>query len=317
MAAVKARILLWGIAGSGKSTTLATISAKLRPDLRGELRRVPTALDPTVYFETLPILLGPIGGVDSQIEIVALPGAEDQAMTRKQLLDAVDGLILVLDCSPERIEANWNAIAELRASLADYGQRLEDLPIVFQYNKRDRADPFAIEDLHRRVGIPQAAVFETIATTGHGVLAALTTLSKHVVRALRGQSPAPGGPVSTVESRDELRPDHENASSHEILEAAILAEGQNVEHSADAEPIDFDFSLPGTRTQPDWNAIADDPAKPEAVLGHDLRIVSLGQASLDAGGRVRIPLVLGDESGLTRSVVLRLHLESLLEDGGD
>ena len=39
MGEVNARIVLWGIEGSGKTTTLETIHAKLREDLRGDLRR--------------------------------------------------------------------------------------------------------------------------------------------------------------------------------------------------------------------------------------------------------------------------------------
>ena len=40
MSDVHARILLWGIEGCGKTTTLQTIHDKLRADLRGELRMV-------------------------------------------------------------------------------------------------------------------------------------------------------------------------------------------------------------------------------------------------------------------------------------
>ncbi len=188
MSEVNARILLWGLDGAGKRTTLATIHEKLRDDLRGDLRQEPTRLDPTVTYTCLPISLGNLGGVGTQIELVAVPGGADQKMTRKQLLDEVDGIVLVLDCSPERIGANFEAIDELRESLAAYGRTLETFPVVLQYNKRDVGDPFAIEDLHRRIGLAQAAVFETIATSGHGIMHTLTTISKHVVRARRGTS---------------------------------------------------------------------------------------------------------------------------------
>ncbi len=309
MAEVKARILLWGISGAGKSTALQTICAKLRPELRGELRQEPTALDPTVHYESLPILLGRMAGVESQIEVIAVPGSPDQAMTRKQLLDEVDGVVLVLDCAPERIEANWPAIEELRASLADYGRRLEDVPLVLQYNKRDIADPFAIEALHRRIGLDQAAVFETTATTGDGVLATLTTISKHVVRAHRNRLAGESGSSVSTGAPPAADP---NAASQNILEAAILAEGEG----GDAAEV-ASFELDRRGTSPDWQAIASDAAKPEAGLGHELRIVSVGQASLESDQAVRIPLVLGDDAGQTRSVVLSLRLDALPRDGSD
>ena len=46
MSDVHARILLWGIEGCGKTTTLQTIHDKLRADLRGELRQEPTRWRP-------------------------------------------------------------------------------------------------------------------------------------------------------------------------------------------------------------------------------------------------------------------------------
>lgn len=315
MSAVNARILLWGIEGSGKSATLETIHAKLRPDLRGTLRKEPTRLDPTVYYEALTITLGEIGGVSMQIEIIAVPGAPDQAMTRKQLLDEVDGIVIVLDTSAERIDANYKAIDELRASLAAYGRRLDALPVVLQYNKRDVADPFAIEELHRQVGLEQAAVFETIATSGHGILATLTTISKHVVRSRRAQGASDGRPSTALKTAVTAAAIEDSAGSpHEILEAAILAEADGEGPDELAKLVVLD---PSTGTQPDWNAISGNLAKPEGNLGADLRIVSVGQAALDTDGGVQLPLVLGDESGQTRTVVLTLRLDALVGEDSD
>lgn len=311
MGEAHARIVLWGLEGSGKSTTLRTIHARLRAESRGEIVRTPSRLDPTIHSESLSISLGEMGGKPMQIEVVAVPGAEDQAMTRKQLLDQVDGVILVLDCAPGRIEANASAIDELRSSLAAYGQRLDAFPIVLQYNKRDVADPFAIEALHRRIGLPQAAVFETIATTGHGVLPTLTTISKHVVR-LRRDATRPTPSPSTLPIQSSTPPPAAPPrTTHEILEAGILAEAESEwSRRDDAAELDFDRT-----TQPDWSAVQQELDKPDAALGGSLRIVSVGQASVDSGGALRLPLVLGDEQGQTRSLVLSLRLESRLADG--
>lgn len=323
MGEAHARILLWGIAGAGKSTTLHTIHARLRPESRGELVRQPSRLDPTVFAESLSISLGDLGGKAMQIELVAVPGAPDQVMTRKQLLDRVDGVVLVLDCAPDRIDANTGALDELRSSLAAYGQRIEALPLVLQYNKRDVADPFAIEALHRKLGLRDAAVFETIATTGHGVLPALTTISKHVVRQRRGGAESRSGTESRpARPAPVVAPVAAAARTHEILEAGILAEAESpsatgsglgvaASASPDALALDFDRT-----TQPDWNAVQRELAKPETELGAALRIVSAGQASVDAEGRLRLPLVVGDQAGATRSLVLELRLADLVGAGG-
>ncbi len=306
MGEAQARIILWGIEGAGKSTTLRTIHARLRPESRGDLIRLPSRLDPTVFAESLTISLGEMGGRAMQIEIVAVPGAADDAMTRKQLLDQVDGVILVLDCGPERIGHNIEAIDELKSSLAAYGQRFDALPIVLQYNKRDIADPFAIEALHRQIGLRDAAVFETIATTGHGILATLTTISKHVVRLRREGQPVahPNPPTATATAS---RP------THEILEAGILAEAAEAEASTGtraAPELDFERT-----TQPDWGAVQQELEKTDAGLGATLRIVSIGQGSVDAAGELRLPLVVGDETGQTRSLVLRLRLDASAGSG--
>ena len=98
-AQVNARILYWGIEDAGKLTSLAVVQAKLRADHRGVMREVPTRLDPSVSYAVLPITLGEIGGMQTQIELVCVPGTPEQAPTRKQLLDEVDGVVLVIEKS--------------------------------------------------------------------------------------------------------------------------------------------------------------------------------------------------------------------------
>ena len=119
------------------------------------------------------------------MQIVAVPGGAEHAHTRKQLLDRVDGLVIVVDVDPTRAEANAESIKELHEALGAYGRSLEELPFVVQYNKRDLGDPYAIEELHRRLQFGSAAVFETVATEGKGVLQVLSTISKGVIRSLR------------------------------------------------------------------------------------------------------------------------------------
>jgi hypothetical protein len=105
------------------------------------------------------------------------------------------------------------------------------------------------------------------------------------------------------------------ASSSEILEAAILAESEMIDDEGAIDAVEFDFSEP--MTQPQWGAPEDETPKPAQSSGEALRIVSTGTAQVDSEGSLRIPLVLGDESGKTHSVVLSLRLDTLLEDGND
>jgi len=167
---VNARIVFWGIEGCGKTSNLEAIYAKLRPDHRGEMRSLPTPLDPSATFEELPIELGEIAGVRTQIQLLTVPAGAAQAPTRKRILDEVDGIVLVIDARRDRVDANAACVDELRDLLADYGRTLRDIPLVVQYNKHDLADPYFMDELHRRLDLGGATVFETVATEQTGVL---------------------------------------------------------------------------------------------------------------------------------------------------
>jgi len=234
-AEVNARIVYWGCAGAGTSSNLAHVYRKLRADHRGELRTVPTALDPSVAYEILPISLGAIAGMQVRLQVVAVPGGPEHAPTRKQLLDRVDGVVLVVDCRPERIDANLEAFDELRRSLGAYGRTLDEVALVVQYNKRDAADEYTLEELHRKLDLRGAAVFEAVARDGRGVLQTLTTISKQVIRQLREQGvdgitapPEPPAPLPPVE---EGPPDEASGSLGDLRIAAVGSPRQTGERA--------------------------------------------------------------------------------------
>jgi signal recognition particle receptor subunit beta len=238
---VNARIVYWGVEGSGKSTCIRVIAEKLRSDHRGQLRAMPTGLDPTIAYEVLPIELGQVGGQQTRIQIVAVPGAAEHAPTRKQLLDQVDGVVFVIDAQRERIEENLASFAELRDSLAAYGRSLSDVPLVFQYNKRDLSDAFALEELHRKLDTRGVAAFESVATEGRAVLQALTTASKAVIRQLRFQEPAAAQPPEVSEPPAPLPAEEQTATPEPSLhiESSPGSERGLVLHSAgDPERVD-------------------------------------------------------------------------------
>ncbi len=236
--AVNARILYWGIDGAGKTTNLQSIHRKLRADHRGEIQREATLIDPTVEYETLAIELGEVGGLKTRIQMIAVPGSSDQAPTRKQLLDQVDGIVMVVDSQRDRIEENAASLAELGKMLLDYGRELAEVPLVLQYNKRDLSDPYAIEELHRKLGMNGVAVFEAVATENSGVLQTLSTLSKHVIRSLRGQqfSARSGAKPESGDSPSDLQTPAEPTPASRIEPAAEPAPPPPVPEVAPAAP---------------------------------------------------------------------------------
>jgi signal recognition particle receptor subunit beta len=334
-AQVNARILYWGIAGAGKRTSLEVVATRLRPDHRGELSETPTRFDPSVSYTMLPIELGDVAGIRTRIELVAVPGEPDHAPTRKQLLDEVDGVVLVIDSQESRIDENAAIVEELRKSVGDYARRLDELPLVVQYNKRDLSNAYVIDELHRRLRLGNATVFETVATDATGVLQALSTISKKVIRALRGESipahrPAAPAPPPAAPARSPaparrapppVQPAEEDAfafgtsarqaSPSTRLEEAILAEADGADGGEALASAEAARSL---LEQP-WHEPGDVPAPALGVrLSTDLSIVSVGEATRVDDRSVRIPLVLGDGDGGTGTLVLTIRLDPLLEE---
>jgi signal recognition particle receptor subunit beta len=337
-AEVNARILYWGIDGAGKHTILENVATKLRPDHRGELTEVPTRFDPSVSYSVLPIELGEIGGTRTRIELVAVPGAPEHAPTRKQLLDQVDGVVLVMDSQESHIEQNATMLEELHKGLADYARRLDELPHVVQYNKRDLSNAYVIDELHRRLGLGAATVFETVATEGTGVLQTLSTISKKVIRALREESlsaqrdvvplvppqpapsaqpapkpsapePAPPAPPPVFEAEE---PDPVlDVDPVEQLESAILSEGE--------DDGDADAQLHSARSllEDSWSQSAPPAAATGVRLSGDLTIVSVGQAQRVGERAVSLPLVLADGEGATSTLMLTIQLDALTDGTSD
>jgi hypothetical protein len=337
---VNARIVFWGISGSGKTANLQAIFANLRPDHRGEMREIPTPFDPTVSYEELPIELGEIAGVRTLIQLVTVPSEPEQEPTRKQILDEVDGIVLVLDSQRERVDENVACVQELRKHLADYGRTLGDMPLVVEYNKRDLADPYFLEELHRKLDLGGAAVFETVATERTGVLQALSTISKRVIRTLRERRPeekpeaAAVEPVETV--ADDLPPtvierpafDFEPAgepveaaapaapppsepSPGDRMEEAILTEAEHPER----ETIEAAAQRAEAQLDTSWERVAGEIAQSAGIrMGPDLSIVSVGEATRSGERAVRVPLVLGDGDGNTSTLLLTIQLDPLMDE---
>jgi hypothetical protein len=321
--AVNARILYWGIEGAGKTANLDSVHRKLRADHRGEIQREATVIDPTVEYETLDIELGEVGGLKTRIQMIAVPGSADQAPTRKQLLDQVDGVVMVIDSRRERIEENASSLAELREMLLDYGRNLEDVPLVMQYNKRDLSDPYALEELHRKLDVNGAAVFEAVATENTGILQTLSTLSKHVIRSLRGQqfSGQAESESEPAEVPSKLPAEAEAIEEAEIdpavdltpesrMEDAIVSEEEHPE----ANVLDELTASAQTALDAPWDELeADSEPLAAAQLDSDFSIASVGEATRSGERGVRIPLVVSDKAGRTSNLVLTIRLDPLVD----
>ncbi len=301
-AQVNARIVYWGIPGSGKRTNLEGIHARLRSDHRGDLREVPTRIDPTVTYTMMPIELGDVGGVRTRIQVVSAPGEPEHAPTRKHLLDEVDGIVFVVDTRRDRIEANLASFEELREALAAYGRQIEDVPLVIQYNKRDQEDPYALEELHRKLSIPGVAAFEAVAQDGTAVLQTLTTVSKRVIRSRR-ESAASGEATSPPPGVTQLLDQAAAPAPDDAIQPSDLLGDDGLDDTiAEAESL-FDPSF--AEATDGASAAAASPFSAEVGA---LGIVSVGAPTVTGPRSVRIPLVVRDEQGAERRLAISVDV---------
>lgn len=331
---VSARLLYWGAEGAGKTANLEHVHRKLRADNRGKLRRIPTPLDPTVSYEQLPINLGELAGMRVRLQVSTTPGSSEHAPTRKQLLDQVDGIVLVVDSSPDRLEANLAAFDELRSSLSAYGRSLDELALVVQYNKRDLADDFTLEELHRKLDLSGVPVFEAVANEGKGVLQALTTISKGIVRHLRSElagSPAPAAtsaappsipepaPVAEPEPPVEPKPSVEPVVDPHptplpdtlapIEPAAEMAAPDPVLMGIEAEQRSPQAAELAAETVQEAEALFDGPPPIGSAAPDDLEIDTIGDARQTGPRAFAVPMTLRDNGGRTYTMTVRVSLD--------
>jgi mutual gliding-motility protein MglA len=178
------KIVYWGPGRSGKTTNLRWLHSRLRPELRGRFIDLDTPEDRTLYFDLLPLNLSPAGAPPVQLRLYTVPGQPRHRLTRKLVLEDVDGIVFVWDARARRLTANLTSLIEMRETLAEMGISWADVPRVIQYNKLDHAEripPEQLDHVLERMGerVPR---FHSVATQGTGVLETLGGISTAVVR---------------------------------------------------------------------------------------------------------------------------------------
>ncbi len=185
---ISAKIVYYGPALCGKTTNVQRIHQKLNPRQRGELVSLATDADRTLFFDFLPIELENVGGFKTRFQIYTVPGQVYYNSTRKAVLTGVDGVIFVADSQNSMEQENLDSFNNLIENLKYYNRDVKQIPMVFQYNKRDLDNIMSIEDLDALLNHHQLPSFAASALTGSGVLQALTSCCKQVLQDLKRKS---------------------------------------------------------------------------------------------------------------------------------
>ena len=167
---LRAKILYYGPAAGGKTTTLQTIHRLARGERRQELVSVNTAQDRTILFDLLPLSTPAFRSYELRFQIVAVPGQKFYGATRKMVLQNADSIVFVANSATDRWHENLQSMKEMTEYLLDHGIEPSTIPIVFQYNKRDLPDTTDMKIMERGLNARDAPSFSAIATEGRGVL---------------------------------------------------------------------------------------------------------------------------------------------------
>jgi mutual gliding-motility protein MglA len=187
---INCKIVYYGPGLCGKTTNLQYIYDKSNAAARGKLISLATETDRTLFFDFLPLELGTVRGFKTRFHLYTVPGQVFYDASRKLILKGVDGVIFVADSQVERMDANVEAIENLKLNLKSQGYDLQTIPYVLQLNKRDLPNVASVEEMTKLLlqKNPPEPVVEAVAAKGTGVFETLKSVAKLVLADLTRQT---------------------------------------------------------------------------------------------------------------------------------
>jgi len=181
---VTTKIVYYGPGLCGKTTNLQCIHQKTAPGSRGEMVSLETETDRTLFFDLLPLDVGVIGGMKVRLQLYTVPGQVFYNATRRLVLKGVDGIVFVADSQEAAEDANVESLNNLRSNLEELALS-DQVPVVFQYNKRDIQKILPVERMQQQLNPAGAAAFEAAALHGVGVFETLKAISRLALESIR------------------------------------------------------------------------------------------------------------------------------------
>ncbi len=182
---INCKIVYYGPGLSGKTTNIKWIYDHVKPENKGEMTTLATETERTLFFDFVPIEVSNVKGFKVRFHLYTTPGQIIYQASRKLILKGVDGIVFVADSQEERHDANLDTLDDMIENLKEYNLKIEEIPLVFQYNKRDLPNVLPVEVLRKDLNRWDRPDFEAIATKGIGVLETFKEISKQVLRNLK------------------------------------------------------------------------------------------------------------------------------------
>ncbi|NLP04733.1 gliding-motility protein MglA [Candidatus Fermentibacteria bacterium] len=176
------KIVYYGPGLSGKTTNLRRVRDFVAPENRGRLVTLCTRGERTVFFDFLPVNFASIGGTNVRLHLYSVPGQAYYALSRRVILDGLDGLVFVADSQMERMDANLDTMEDLENNLQTFGLGLSMIPVVLQYNKRDLPGITPVEQMDSQLNRHGWPVVEAVALGGGGPAETLKIIAAMMAR---------------------------------------------------------------------------------------------------------------------------------------
>jgi signal recognition particle receptor subunit beta len=170
---VQTKIVYYGPAMSGKTTSLRALFAAMKPG--AEVKSIETSTGRTLFFDfgTLDVK-----GLEWTLKITlfSTTGQDFYQSTRPATLHGVDGIVFVADAQRQLMKYNQESWRELHGFLAGMKR---DVPVVVCLNKIDMTDVVTAEELRAGLELPHdraIGILPSIASQGIGVREAFTNV---------------------------------------------------------------------------------------------------------------------------------------------
>ena len=167
---IKAKVVYYGPAQSGKTTNLEQIHRITDPDGANRLISLDTAQDRTLFFDLLPFSLGAVSGYDFKVQIYTVPGQVQYNATRRVVLAGADAVVFVADSQRGAFKENMQAFENMKVNLLANRLVPEKVPLVLQWNKQDLADLTPEAELQKALNFWGRKSVKAVAAQGQGVL---------------------------------------------------------------------------------------------------------------------------------------------------
>ena len=173
---INCKIVYYGPPSSGKQTTVKGVASTVDPKRKLSSLR---ANNPSLYFDFIPIRLGSWKGYTVRLHLYSAPADKGYQSSHQLISTGVDAVIFVADSYLLRAQDNFEALVDLKKALRE---QHEDVPIIFQYNKRDESDIASVKELRQLLNTNKSLDFESIAIKGKGIMEPVLAAAKQALK---------------------------------------------------------------------------------------------------------------------------------------